>query len=80
MGEGEGEGVGVGCRSIGKSTKNKTPLSMLTTTATTDETRGEEEGMVEGGVVKEVDKYVAAVGSMSLSVCLPARVLPFSER
>lgn len=27
---------------------------------------------MEGGVVKEVDKYVAAVGSMSLAVCLPA--------
>lgn len=26
--------------------------------------------MMEGGVVKEVDKYVAAVGSMGLSVCL----------
>lgn len=32
--------------------------------------------MVEGGVVKEVDKYVAAVGSMSLSVCLSARPPP----
>lgn len=35
--------------------------------------------MMEGGVVKEVDKCVAAVGSMSLSVW-SARLLPFSER
>lgn len=35
--------------------------------------------MVEGGVVKEADKYVAAGGSMSLSGCHSAR-LPSSER
>lgn len=36
--------------------------------------------MMEGGVVKEVDKYVAAVGSMSLSVCLPASCHSVSGR
>lgn len=35
--------------------------------------------MMEGGVVKEADTYVAAGGSMSLSGCHSAR-LPSSER
>lgn len=76
----KGEDEDVGGRSIGKKHKTKTPLSMLTTTATTDERLGRGGGgnVGRGKVVKEVAKYGAAVASMSLSACLPA--LPFSER
>lgn len=57
--------------------KNKTPLSMLlTTTTTTDETRGG--GMVERGVVKEMNKYVAVTVVVSQSVRLSS-ALPFSK-
>lgn len=65
-------------RSIGKSTKNQTPLSMLTTTATTDRDSGGGGG--DGGRGScERDGQVCSSSRFNESICLSARP-PFSER